>query len=82
MDIHEIQQAITSLSPEEFARLREWFWELDEELWDKQMEADAKSGKFDKLIAETREKNAARVVSPRLVNSDQVSDFKMDVSEE
>lgn len=31
-----------------------WFTELDHQLWDKQIEADAASGKLDRLIAEAR----------------------------
>ena len=36
-------------SPEELAKLRDWFAEYDAEVWDRQMEADAKSGKLDRL---------------------------------
>jgi hypothetical protein len=49
MSIHEIEQAITELSPRELARFREWFEEFDAQVWDEQFEQDAKSGKLDKL---------------------------------
>jgi hypothetical protein len=49
MTIHEIEQAITELSPNELARFREWFDEFDAQVWDEQFERDAKSGKLDKL---------------------------------
>ena len=49
MTIHEIEQAITELSPREMARFREWFEEFDAQAWDEQFERDAKSGKLDKL---------------------------------
>ena len=49
MSIHEIEQAITELSPNELARFRQWFEEFDAEIWDKQFARDAKSGKLDKL---------------------------------
>lgn len=52
MSITEIEQAITELSPEELARFREWFEEYYAQVWDKQIEEDAKSGRLDKLIAE------------------------------
>jgi hypothetical protein len=52
MSIHEIQKAIKELSSEDLARLNEWFEEYCAELWDKQIEGDAKSGRLDKLIAE------------------------------
>lgn len=49
MTIHEIEQAITELSPKELARFRHWFDEFDAQVWDDQFESDAKSGKLDKL---------------------------------
>ena len=55
MSINEIQQAITKLSPEELARLREWFEEYHTGFWDTQIEADVKSGRLDKLIAKVDE---------------------------
>ena len=47
--IEEIEQAVLKLSSEELASFREWFDELDAEIWDKQFEMDVKSGKFDEL---------------------------------
>jgi major membrane immunogen (membrane-anchored lipoprotein) len=49
MGIQEIEQAITSLTPKELARFRQWFEEFDAHGWDQQLEADAKSGKLDKI---------------------------------
>ena len=49
MSIHEIEQAITELSPNELARFRQWFEEFDAQVWDEQFNGDAKSGKLDKL---------------------------------
>jgi hypothetical protein len=43
--VEEIQSAIVSLSPEEYARLRAWFMERDWEQWDQQIAADAQAGK-------------------------------------
>jgi hypothetical protein len=64
MSITEIEQAITELSPEELARLREWFDEYYAEVWDKQIEQDAKSGRLDKLIAEADEDYDAGLSKP------------------
>jgi hypothetical protein len=64
MSITEIEQAITELSPEELARLREWFDEYYAEVWDKQIEEDAKSGRLDKLIAEADEEYDAGLSKP------------------
>jgi hypothetical protein len=47
--VHEIKQAVSQLSLAELARFREWFDEFDATMWDEQFEADAKSGKLDKL---------------------------------
>jgi hypothetical protein len=49
MTIHEIEKAITELSPRELARFRHWFDEFDAQAWDKQFEQDAESGKLDKF---------------------------------
>ena len=49
MTIHEIEQAITELTPKEMARFRKWFEEFDAQAWDEQFERDVKSGKLDKL---------------------------------
>jgi nucleoid DNA-binding protein len=49
MTIHEIQQAITELSPGEMVRFSKWFEEFDAQAWDEQFERDVKSGKLDKL---------------------------------
>ena len=45
-----IEQEIRSLSAGELAQLRTWFFELDAEQWDKEIERDAASGKLDKLF--------------------------------
>ena len=55
MSITEIEQAIIELSPEELARFREWLEKYCAEVWDKQIEADAKSGRLDRLISEADE---------------------------
>jgi hypothetical protein len=44
-----IEQDVSRLSPEELARFREWFEEFDAMAWDRQFEADVKSGKLDGL---------------------------------
>jgi hypothetical protein len=49
MGIHEIEEAIKQLTPDELASFREWYEEFDAQLWDTQIEADAKSGKLAKL---------------------------------
>ena len=49
MTISEIEQAIRELSPKELSRLRTWFEEFDAQVWDEQIERDARAGKLDKI---------------------------------
>ena len=53
--IAEIQEAILSLPSEEYVQLRQWFTELDWEMWDREIEADLEAGRLDSLIAEAVE---------------------------
>ena len=50
--VEEILSSIESFSREEFARLREWFYERDWERWDREIEENSKSGKLDFLVKE------------------------------
>ncbi len=52
--VEEIEDQIQKLSREEFAELRDWVLERDWNAWDAQIEADAKSGKLEKLVSEAR----------------------------
>ena len=52
--IEHIEQQIQELTASEFKELREWIIERDWKAWDAQIEADAKGGKLDKLIAEAQ----------------------------
>ncbi len=53
--VDEIKEAIESLPEEEYSQLRHWFSEKDWLKWDKQIEADTKSGKLDLLAKEAFE---------------------------
>ena len=64
MTISEIEQAISELSPEELDRLRAWFDEYYAQIWDEQIEEDAKSGRLDKLISEANEEYDAGLSKP------------------
>ena len=52
--VEEIEAQIKALPREEFAELRNWLLEQDWTAWDAQIEADSKSGKLDKLVAEAK----------------------------
>jgi hypothetical protein len=62
--LETIEREIASLDPEDVRRLGEWLAAYQEDLWDQQIEADAKAGKLDRLIAEARAEIAAGKVSP------------------
>ncbi|MBN8729509.1 MAG: hypothetical protein J0L64_03140 [Acidobacteria bacterium] len=57
--VEQIEQAIDSLTPEEFRSLAEWVRERDQELWDRQMDKDAAAGKLDALFAEAEAESRA-----------------------
>jgi hypothetical protein len=49
MSLQEIEKAIQQLPAQDFKTLLAWLDEVRADLWDKQIEADAKAGKLDKL---------------------------------
>ena len=52
--VHEIEQAIRYLEPQDLAVLRQWFAAFDAEFWDRQMEQDLAAGRLDWLAEEAR----------------------------
>jgi hypothetical protein len=46
-----IEAGCSELTQEELTEFRKWFADYDNELWDRQIEADSKAGKFDQLSA-------------------------------
>jgi hypothetical protein len=52
--VQEIESAIKKLKPKEIRKVGDWLDELRDELWDKQIEADAKAGRLDKMIAKAK----------------------------
>ncbi len=47
--LEELEKAVAGLEPEDLAKFRRWFEELDGALWDEKIERDAKDGKLDDL---------------------------------
>jgi hypothetical protein len=64
MSVKEIETAITRLTPEELAELRNWFYEFDWQRWDEQIERDAKAGKLDSPARKALEDHAAGRTKP------------------
>lgn len=62
--LEQIEKAIAALPHDDIVALADWFAEFHADLWDKQIEADAKAGKLDKFAAEARAEIAAGKVRP------------------
>lgn len=52
--VEELQVRIRNLPAEDFSKLREWFFQLEDEIWDQKISEDFKAGKFNKLIEKAR----------------------------
>ncbi len=50
--VHEIEQAIRALGPQDLAALRDWFAAFDAETWDRQLEQDVAAGRLDRFAEE------------------------------
>lgn len=57
--LEQIEKSVADLSPEELKAFAAWFEALQADMWDRQIEADAKAGRLDKLVAEARAEIAA-----------------------
>jgi uncharacterized protein YfaT (DUF1175 family) len=44
--VEQIEGQVKDLSPDELRSFRNWFVQFDAEIWDQQIEEDAKSGKL------------------------------------
>ena len=53
-EVEALEARIRELPPQDFASLREWFREFENECWDQEIASDFKSGKFNKLIEKAR----------------------------
>lgn len=50
--VENIEQEVRNLTPSELAAFRRWFVEFDAQVWDLQIEKDAREGRLDKLADE------------------------------
>ena len=50
--IQEIKLAIKQLPPDDLTRLRDWFDELEAQLWEEQLKADIQAGKLDAMATQ------------------------------
>ena len=64
MSVAEIEAAITNLPPTELAQLMAWLDEHYETLWDRQIEEDLETGRFDKLLSDVDREYDAGLAQP------------------
>lgn len=62
--VQDIEAAIAKLKPEEIEAVARWLQEYQEQLWDRQIEEDAKAGRLDGLIAEAKAEYRAGKATP------------------
>jgi len=55
MSVEQLENAIANLPPDEFARLAKWFVEYEAEQWDRQIEADQRTGRLNAVIQRARD---------------------------
>ena len=53
-EVEAIAARIRDLPLKDFASLQTWFHEFENTLWDQQIEADFKAGKFNQMIEKAR----------------------------
>ena len=62
--IEELESAIDALPADQYSLLRDWFWERDWAKWDREIEADAASGKLHFLLQEAQGAKASGTLRP------------------
>ncbi|MFZ0916758.1 MAG: hypothetical protein WAN04_07675 [Candidatus Udaeobacter sp.] len=55
MSIEQIEQAIEKFSRDQLAAFRKWFLEFDQQAWDKEIEQDIATGRFEAVLREVDE---------------------------
>jgi hypothetical protein len=60
--VEEIETAITSLPPDDYRRLVDWFRTREQARWDEQMDQDSVAGKLDFLFREAGNESEQRLV--------------------
>ena len=55
MSVQELEENVTHLSRNELSAFARWFEEYLADEWDRQIEEDARAGRLDKLMQESKE---------------------------
>lgn len=53
-EVEAIEARIRDLPPQDFAALRVWFHEFENDCWDRQIASDFKAGRFNGLIVRAK----------------------------
>jgi hypothetical protein len=53
-EVEELEMRVRRLSQEDFSRFRDFFYQLENERWDQQIQMDLKAGKFEMLVEKAR----------------------------
>ena len=53
-EIEELEAKVSELPNEKFALFRDWFYQFENEMWDKQIARDFRAGKLNHLIEKAR----------------------------
>lgn len=53
--VKDIEAAVTELNRKELSMFSKWFFEYQNEIWDRQIEEDVEEGKFDDILNEVDE---------------------------
>ena len=56
--VEEIEAAIDGLTAEEYRHIVQWFRVRDQDRWDRQLNSDSSTGKFDFLFNEAESESA------------------------
>jgi hypothetical protein len=62
--LEQITKSVEALEGDDFKEFAKWFEELQADRWDRQIEADAKAGKLDRLVEEAKREIAAGKTLP------------------
>jgi hypothetical protein len=62
--VKDIESAVTQLSRNDLAAVSSWFAEFDSKMWDRQIEADAGSGRLDAFYQSLRHENEGQADIP------------------
>lgn len=57
-EVEELEARVKNLPKNEFNQFRDWFVEFENEIWDKQIAADFRAGKLNRLIENAKQEMA------------------------